>query len=578
MGPLLAHLTTERSTEGMMRITLWAMMLGLHFNVTVSQAQYVTNGTATQLSCNCYRLTLAQNAQFGSVWNENMISLTEPFDFTFDVFLGYNPAGADGIAFVLQPISTSIGVAGGGLGYQGIDPSLAVEIDTYQNGQFGDPSYDHVAIMANGITDHNSASNLAGPFPALPGNLNIADGQEHLFRVSWDPAGQTMRVYMDGSLRLEYTGDIIGDIFADDPMVFWGFTGSTGGLNNEQRFCLAILPGMQVTVPQLCAGDSVLVLDSSYSALGSVVEWQWDFGNGQTSQVENPGHVTYTEPGQYYIVQSVVDAAGCDATDSTLLVVVPNPVAAFTATEVCQGDPTLFTDQSSVPQGSVSGWQWEFVADGETSGMQNPAYVYDSPGTVDVTLTVTTAAGCTAQTTGEVTVNPLPEPDVTHESVGTEASFTAWTDADETVQWLLEDTIITAHSFSMTFPDSGWYSVTLVTTSDLGCADTLVYEFYLDALPDFEVPNVFTPNGDDINDRFEPYTYAISEVNMRIFNRWGRPVHTYEGPLDPGLPWGWDGSVNGGAEAAAGTYFFMLDMIGIDGARFTEQGTVTLVR
>jgi len=86
------------------------LLLVLTFNV---KAQYQVNGNASQTSCNCYLLTPDQNNMSGSVWNLNQINLNNPFDYIFDVFFGYNDPGADGIGFVLQPISTSVGGSGG---------------------------------------------------------------------------------------------------------------------------------------------------------------------------------------------------------------------------------------------------------------------------------------------------------------------------------------------------------------------------------------------------------------------------------------------------------------------------------
>lgn len=110
------------------------------------------------------------------MWNNNKIDLTQSFDFNFDVFLGSNDAGADGIVFVLQPISTSVGSTGGGLGYDGITPAVGVTIDTWQNGNDNDPAFDHIAIQLNGNLNHNVANNIAGPVTAINGNNNIEDG------------------------------------------------------------------------------------------------------------------------------------------------------------------------------------------------------------------------------------------------------------------------------------------------------------------------------------------------------------------------------------------------------------------
>ena len=146
------------------------------------------------------------------------------------------------------------------------------------------------------------------------------------------------------------------------------------------------------------------------------------------------------------------------------------------------------------------------------------------------------------------------------------------------MQWIFADTVVTDPEFQLMFPDSGTYEVMLVTTNAAGCTDTLVHTFFIEGYPEFEVPNVFTPNGDLVNDRFEPFTYAISEAGMKVFNRWGREVYVFDGPLQPGVPWGWDGTVNGGPQAADGTYYYTLELLAGDGMRFTERGTVTLIR
>src|SRR4026207_1992459 len=87
----------------------------------LSEAQYILNGNATQNTCNCYQLTQPAFQQNGSVWNSVKINLNIPFDFSFNVYLGcLDATGADGIVFMLQPISTSLGTGGGGMGFDGV--------------------------------------------------------------------------------------------------------------------------------------------------------------------------------------------------------------------------------------------------------------------------------------------------------------------------------------------------------------------------------------------------------------------------------------------------------------------------
>jgi hypothetical protein len=107
--------------------------------------QFTFNGSAEDLGNNEYRLTKNVQSQCGSVWFSNHLNLNADFSIEFDVFLGTNDGGADGIAFVLQqsPQGVHATSTGGGLGYKEISPSLAIEFDTWQNPNYLDPPSDH---------------------------------------------------------------------------------------------------------------------------------------------------------------------------------------------------------------------------------------------------------------------------------------------------------------------------------------------------------------------------------------------------------------------------------------------------
>lgn len=541
-------------------------------------------GDAQQLSCNCYRLTEAVEYQGGAVWNSAQISLNEEFDFTFDVYLGDIPGGADGIAFVLQPLDTNQVTPGGGLGYEGVSPSLAMSIDTYNNNLGnplqvpGDIPQDHVAIMANGSVNHLSSDNLAGPEMALVSGNDIEDGQWHVMRVSWNPSTMVINFYMDGSLRTSYTGDIVNDIFGGDPSVFWGFTGSTGSLFNQQEFCFSIIPGLSASDFDICVGEEVDFTDQSYSALGDVVGWEWDFGNGETSSVQSPGQIQYAQPGNYTVTQTIEDSEGCTASDDLEIVVHANPEADFVSSDVCSGQITEFADQTTVSEGDVSDWHWDFGDDNSDTG-PSVFNVYDSAGIYDVVLAVESSYGCVDTVIGSVNVFENPTADATHELAGFNATFSTELEVGEEAIWVIQDTAFTGVvPFNYTFQDSGWYDVSLIVTNANGCMDTIDFPVYVEGLPEYEIPNVFTPNGDDFNDRFMPTTYAMVEARMKVYNRWGRPVFNYEGGIPLTDSWGWDGTISGGTKAAEGTYYYVLDLKGINGSSFSEQGTVTLLR
>ena len=100
------------------------------------------------------------------------------------------------------------------IGFLGADfqPAFA-EFDTWQNGDYGDPAGDHIAMVSNGSVDHNAATAIAGPVQADAFDVNIEDGEDHQGRITWDPTEQVVRVYFDCELRLEGFIDPIGDIF-----------------------------------------------------------------------------------------------------------------------------------------------------------------------------------------------------------------------------------------------------------------------------------------------------------------------------------------------------------------------------
>jgi Zn-dependent metalloprotease len=147
--------------------------------------------------------------------------------------------------------------------------------------------------------------------------------------------------------------------------------------------------------------------DTSTDPDGTIVSWDWDFGDGNTSTQQNPSH-TYAAAGTYNVTLTVTDNdSATDSVTKPVTVTAPNqaPTADFTFTTT---DLTAnFTDTSTDPDGTIVSWLWDF-GDGNTSTVQNPSHTYAAAGTYNVTLTVTDNDSATDSVTKPVTVTEPP--------------------------------------------------------------------------------------------------------------------------------------------------------------------------
>ena len=332
------------------KFSLFILLIG--YSSLTAQSNFFLNGTAMEMD-SCYQLTPTENWQVGSIWNGEKIDLNESFEVVVDLFLGcLDETGADGIVFGLQPISTSIGVAGGDIGFGDVTPSLGVEFDTYQNIDYEDPVFDHITIIRDGNLRHNTPQgSLAGPVQANSTNPNIENCQYHPMRITWDADLQTLSVYLDCELRLSYSGDIINTIFNGDPEVFWGFTSATGGLNNIHEVCFSYTTFLNSLTDQtICPGDSVLLEASG----GIAYEWSPSEGLSD-STIANP--IATPEETTLYTV-TILDDCGIPFFDEVLITVAndqfdveisstPSPLMEITAGTEFSVTATVTPDQGN---------------------------------------------------------------------------------------------------------------------------------------------------------------------------------------------------------------------------------------
>ncbi len=311
------------------------------------QAQYTFVGNTTPLGNDCYQITPNQIWQNGALWYNDEVDLNEPFHLQFQASFGNDPNGADGMVFVMQQVSNSVlGIDGEGMGFSGFAPSFGVEFDTYQNASQNDPVFDHVAFLQNGTVNHSSPNNLAGPVQISPINPNVCDGMDHVIDIFWNPTINEFSVWFDCTPRLTAIVNLTGTIFQSNPNVFWGFTGATGGLSNQQKICVD--PNI-LGVPeayQICQGEGVQ-LQASGTSMGV---YSWEPMDGLSNgNINNP--IASPQETTTYTV-TFTDLCQ-NSQNQTTTVVVNNPsVELGPDVNACEGEP--ITLNALNPSGDIS--------------------------------------------------------------------------------------------------------------------------------------------------------------------------------------------------------------------------------
>ncbi len=154
-------------------------------------------------------------------------------------------------------------------------------------------------------------------------------------------------------------------------------------------------------------GQSVTFTDASVKGSGTINQWAWTFGDGGTSNVQNPTHA-YSTPGAETVTLTVTDANGKTSTATHSLTVndYNSPTASFSFNPATPNiaQTVTFTDTSTKGSGTINQWSWSF-GDGGTSNIQSPTHAYSTPGAKTVTLTVTDTNGKTSTATHSLTVN-----------------------------------------------------------------------------------------------------------------------------------------------------------------------------
>ncbi|MBP7808337.1 MAG: gliding motility-associated C-terminal domain-containing protein [Bacteroidia bacterium] len=286
--------------------------------------------------------------------------------------------------------------------------------------------------------------------------------------------------------------------------------------------------------------------------------------------------ISVSTAGIYTVV--VTDAVnGCSvATQYTVTnsSVLPNVSAGANANIPCGGLTTTVTLNGNSTDPGVN---YAWVGPGIISGSNTATPIVNVAGTYTLTVTNPTT-GCSATSTVDV-INAVPTASISSDVVTGFAPLTVnfgntSTNAN-TFSWNFGNgsttTLTTTAGTSSTY---GWgtYTITMIASSGL-CSDTASIIIVVEDGFSIEVPNVFTPNDDNINDVFTITSTGVKEITLKIFNRWGQPMYDFSGAKAS-----WDGVTSNGQKASNGTYFYFIKATGFDGKEYEKNGPVSLFR
>tara|TARA_Y100000589_G_scaffold332344_1_gene392032 strand:- start:1579 stop:4659 length:3081 start_codon:yes stop_codon:yes gene_type:complete len=312
----------------------------------------------------------------------------------------------------------------------------------------------------------------------------------------------------------------------------------------------------------LCNGDATGGIQ--LFPYGGTSPYSFSWNNGATSQ-----NLTNVPAGTY--ISTITDSNGCTKID-TIIINEPSPIStSFNSIPTCKD--SCFGQIQLSYSGGIPPYQliWET---GDTN-----VNILDSLCQDYYSFSLTDSNGCIIQDSiavgllSQINAYFVFNPDSEYAPV--QVSFIDSSSGTIT-GWLWDfgnNTTSTTQNPNVTYNQDGTYTVTLIVTDSLGCADTYTKEITVLPPTSILVPNVFSPNNDGINDVFTIKSSFIKSVHGQIFNRWGNLLFEWTHPKGY-----WDGRTSSGELVPAGSYFYVIKYTTLKNEEFELKGTITLIR
>jgi PKD repeat protein len=283
-------------------------------------------------------------------------------------------------------------------------------------------------------------------------------------------------------------------------------------------------PSVDFTIVGNCVGTDVTFTNGT---AGNVSSIEWDFGDGDTSTDTSPTH-QYAAPGPFNVSLTASNAAGCENSKMTNLVIYGTPQPDFTLDLPpfsCSGSPSYFHDATPpLSDSNVNQWNWTF-GDSQSGTGKDPTHTYSTAGAFSVRLSVTTDKGCTAFTDEEVNIAQSPAASFTTDPtcLNKPTRFTSTSAGDiESWQWRIGTQFYAVEDPVHQFTATGTFTVQLTVAGTNDCVSSVSRPAVVPVAPtvDFTVANACSAQATVFNDITSSAADPISQ-RLWTFNTAG---------------------------------------------------------
>jgi gliding motility-associated-like protein len=314
----------------------------------------------------------------------------------------------------------------------------------------------------------------------------------------------------------------------------------------------------------------------------NAITYNWFFddsksGLNNVSVANSPTHI-YSSIGPYNINLKATSGNGC-VSDTTIVFNAihsqPKAIVSIDLPNVCLGNKVIFSSMLSGVDNVATAWNWNF-GDGQIDLTRSPEHLYKTASTFDLSLSIKNNFGCVSDTVKNLfTVNPNPTVDIGPDRVvleggsivlsslvtGTELQY-LWSPAT-----YLNFVNTPNPTVNNPLTDIG-YKLTITSKGGCKSSDSL----FVKILVGIKVPNLFSPNGDGINDRWLiKYLDSYPNCSLQVFTRSGQLVYETRRYTDGTA---WDGTLKG-KPLPFDTYYYILQP---GSGRKSITGYVTIVK